>query len=525
MKTVRCITNALAYLFILSSVYTLNGQTPGVSIFYEQTANDTREYIEYIPGNLPIIISAPHGGVKQSGRTVGGTFYPDNDATLPDRNCGVNERDDNTDILIREIQNEIFNLTGCYAHIIINNLHRSKLDPNREINEATCGDVNAQDHWNAFHNFIDQASTSVETNWSKGLYIDLHGQSHSIARVELGYNISSSQLNNADLNDTAIINNSTIKNLVSNNLENLNHEELVRGNESLGSKLKATTATFYHNHVNAGCGVNSGYRALPSNFDTGASDSCDDTRPFTNAYFDGDYYNNRRHGSGPAASDGAGGNGSIDGIMSEVNRRVRDLGTYNGNVYDSRPQTLVPFAKDYAAVILDYLDTHYNDFATFSFNESIYDTQDADPTPTITGLSGGTFSSSTGLVINSVTGVIDTSASLVGNYVVTYAIGTCGYYNETQNIQITDTTLGVSNEQLKTFKLYPSPVKTIINFKSSLKINKIKIYNLLGQQVGNYSFNSTEGKINMSYLTEGLYLLKAIGKNDNVLITKQINKK
>ena len=56
----------------------LQAQTPGVSIFYEQTAGDARNYIEYIPGNLPIIISAPHGGVQQSGQTIGGIFYPDN---------------------------------------------------------------------------------------------------------------------------------------------------------------------------------------------------------------------------------------------------------------------------------------------------------------------------------------------------------------------------------------------------------------------------------------------------------------
>ena len=132
----------------------VNAQTPGVSTFYEQFPGDTREYIEYIPGNLPIIISAPHGGVKQSGETIGGISYPDNDGTLPDRSCGgSNERDDNTEILIREIQAEIFALTGCYAHVIINNLHRSKLDPNRESGEATCGDSDALDHWNAWHSF------------------------------------------------------------------------------------------------------------------------------------------------------------------------------------------------------------------------------------------------------------------------------------------------------------------------------------------------------------------------------------
>jgi chitodextrinase len=419
--------------------FQINAQTPGVSTFYEQFSGDTREYIEYIPGNLPIIISAPHGGVKQSGSTVGGTFYPDNDSTLPDRSCGTNERDDNTDILIREIQAEIFALTGCYAHVIINNLHRSKLDPNREATEATCGDSDSLDHWNAWHSFIDQASTSVNTNWGKGLYIDLHGQSHTIPRIEIGYNITATELNTGNLNSTTNINRSTIKSLVSTNLNSLTHEQLIRGTNSLGELFQNVPAVFYNANVNPQCGVTSGYRAVPSASDYGNT-SCDDTRPYTNAYFNGDFYNNRRHGSGNGSGTNAGsddGGGTIDGIMTEVNRRVRDLGTYNGNVYDTRPQTLVPFAKEYAEVVLDYIDIHYNDFASFSYLANSYDINVSDPSPTITGLSGGTFSSTSGLSINVNTGVIDLSASSTGNYVVTYTVGTCGYYSDTFNIEIT----------------------------------------------------------------------------------------
>jgi len=243
-------------LFLSTFSLTIGAQTPGVSIFYEQYIGDTREYIEYIPGNLPIIISAPHGGVKQSGSTVGPTFYPDNDATLPDRTCGTNERDNNTEILVREIQNEIFQLTGCYAHIIISNLH-------------------------------------------------------------------------------AIINKSTISNLVGSNISEQSHEALIRGYQSLGELFQQAAGTYYASLNYPGCTHNgtNGYRAVPSDTDTG-NQSCDDTRPYNNSYFDGDFYNNRRHGSGTGAHDGngnlVGGGGSIDGIMTEVNRRVRDLGTYQG---------------------------------------------------------------------------------------------------------------------------------------------------------------------------------------------------
>uniref|UniRef100_UPI000A634811 immunoglobulin-like domain-containing protein n=1 Tax=Kordia zhangzhouensis TaxID=1620405 RepID=UPI000A634811 len=413
----------------------LQAQTPGVSMYYQQTTGDTRNYIEYIPGNLPIIISAPHGGVLQSGQTIGGIFYPDNDSSLPDRNCGTNERDDNTEILVREIQKEIFQLTGCYAHVIINNLHRSKLDPNREINEATCGNANAADHWNAFHNFIDQASASVEANWGKGLYIDLHGQSHSIPRIEAGYNITANELNVADLNASNIINKSTIRHLVSSNLNNLTHEELIRGNTSLGEMFQSASGTFYASLGYPGCNSTSGYRAVPSATNNGDG-SCDDTKPNNNAYFDGDYYNNRRHGSGNGANDGRGGAGRIDGIMTEVNRRVRDLGTYNGQVYDNRPQTLVPFAKDYAAVVLNFINTHYNDFAKFSYMASTYAINGSNPTPVVIGVSNGLFSAPSGIALNPTTGEIDVANSISGTYEVTYAVGTCGYFKTSQTIKI-----------------------------------------------------------------------------------------
>ena len=68
------------------------------------------------------------------------------------------------------------------------------------------------------------------------------------------------------------------------------------------------------------------------------------------------------------------------------------------------------------------------DDASFSYSAASYCTNDTDPTPTITGLAGGTFTSApVGLSINASTGVIDVSASTPGGpYTVTYTtMGTC----------------------------------------------------------------------------------------------------
>ncbi|MGH1385597.1 T9SS type A sorting domain-containing protein [Kordia sp.] len=493
---------------------------PGVSQF-DTSGN---EYIEYIPGNMPVIISAPHGGVKQSGQTIGGTFYPDNDSALPDRGCGTNERDDNTDILIREIQQSVFDQTGCYPYIIINNLHRSKLDPNREQNEATCGDSDALFYWNAFHGFIDQASTDVMSKWGKGLYIDLHGQSHSIPRIEAGYNISASDLNNTTANHLNSVSNSTITNLVSNNLGNLTQEELVRGPNSLGGIFKDTGGAFYNAQGYSGCGVTSGYRTVPSDFDSGASDSCDDTRPFGNAYFDGDFYNNRRHGSGPTASDGLGGGGTIDGIMTEVNRRVRDLGTYNGNVYDTRPQTLVPFADDYATVIKNYIDIHYNDFATFMYAANTYATDDPDPTPTrTTGVTGVFTATPAGLSINATTGAIDLSMSTDGVYTITHTVGDCDLYTASSMMTITNT-LSTTDIEEASFAMYPNPTTGKLQIQSTETITQVKVYNVVGQQVKAFTMQADQKSIDISNLQTGSYFVNLQSTSGNTY-TKLIVKK
>ncbi|MDG5492804.1 T9SS type A sorting domain-containing protein [Psychroserpens sp. SPM9] len=490
-------------------------QTPGVSEF-----SNSNQYIEYIPGNLPIIISAPHGGVLQSGETIGGVFYPDNDTNLPDRTCGTNERDDNTDILIRRIQDEIFAQTGGYAHVIINNLHRSKMDPNRMPSEASCGNSHAASYWADFHNYINDASQSVEANWGKGLYIDLHGQSHTIPRIEIGYNISATELNSGDLNAQSIIDKSTIMNLVSTNLNGYSHEELVRGENSLGQLFQEAPGVFYNSIDPSGpetsypgCGVSSGYRAIPSNSNHGSSD-CDDTQPYSNSYFDGNFYNNRRHGSGDGTGGPAsiGGSGQIDGIMTEVNRRVRDLGA----PFDSRPNTLDPFAIDYAHVILDYIQIHYDNFSEFEYATDTYDITDTDPTPTLTnGISGGLYlSTPSGLVIDQNTGTIDVSASTVGNYTVTYSVGPTStssspnrYYSTSRTIEITNDLLSVSEDNRVTVKLFPNPTTGLINFESNILISEIKIFSILGQRVKTTTINSNETSVNLSDLRTGSYVM------------------
>ena len=59
--------------------------------------------------------------------------------------------------------------------------------------------------------------------------------------------------------------------------------------------------------------------------------------------------------------------------------------------------------------------------AAFSYASATYCETDSDPTPTVTGTSGGTFSATpSGLSINASTGAIDLDASTMGTYAVKY---------------------------------------------------------------------------------------------------------
>jgi len=77
---------------------------------------DSTGYVAYRAGNLPLIISSPHGGSLQ----------PD---SIPDRTCSgcVTVGDAYTKTIAEGMYDEIFKKTGCYPHVIINLLHRKKI--------------------------------------------------------------------------------------------------------------------------------------------------------------------------------------------------------------------------------------------------------------------------------------------------------------------------------------------------------------------------------------------------------------
>ena len=195
--------------------------TPGAVCFGKQN------YVECVAGDFPVVISVPHGGA----------LAPSN---IPDR-TGTTVTDSNTIDLGRAIATAFAARTGRRPHLVISHLRRTKLDANREVLEAAQGNADATTAWNEYHGFVELAMTTATSGSSRGFYIDLHGHGHPIQRLELGYLLSSSQLDltDAQLNTGGYASSSSLR--LAMPLTSVTFAELLRGPSSLGGLLGAST--------------------------------------------------------------------------------------------------------------------------------------------------------------------------------------------------------------------------------------------------------------------------------------------
>ena len=72
--------------------------------------------------------------------------------------------------------------------------------------------------------------------------------------------------------------------------------------------------------------------------------------------------------------------------------------------------------------------------------------------------------------------------------------------------------LGVENHGVKTV-VYPNPVNNVLNIEASANINRVEVYNMMGQMVGNYKANDVNTQINTSSFANGIYTVKIETEN------------
>jgi len=151
-----------------------------------QSIVGARGLSEYFPGNCPIIISAPHGGLEMP-------------LDIPDRTHGCLVSDLFSLELATEIANALSRMlpAGVRPHLIVSKLKRRKMDANRNKQDAAHGDPIAEQVWEDYHGFIEEAIRRSVSDFGFAQGFDVHGQQHRGA-TELGYLLNGAMLSNSD---------------------------------------------------------------------------------------------------------------------------------------------------------------------------------------------------------------------------------------------------------------------------------------------------------------------------------------
>ena len=265
-------------------------------------------YVEYIAGNAPVILTAPHGGALSP-------------SSIPDRTAGAcggsatTVTDANTLELVRTMQTRYAARFGTYPHVILSHLSRRKLDPNRLQPEAACGNAEAATALSEWHSYIDLAKREVLKMQGKGW--------QAVPRLELGYLLTAAQLNGTDASLEA---SSTIESDASiftlSQASPLSFSALLRGPTSLGTLYAAQ-----------------GFPSVPSS---------SDPRPNGTDYFNGGD-NTRRHScSREAGPLGGTTGGMICGVQIEAHfAGVRDNAANRERFADVTAQVLEQYLREH----------------------------------------------------------------------------------------------------------------------------------------------------------------------------------
>ena len=129
------------------------------------------EFMSVQKGDLPIILSAPHGGVMPipgvperagEGMKKGGAGF-------------FAGRDENTELLAAAIARAIESRLGKKPYFVIAKFHRKYIDANRPP-EIAIEHPGAREVYDLYRGTLAKFCDDVQTRFGRGLLIDVHGQ-------------------------------------------------------------------------------------------------------------------------------------------------------------------------------------------------------------------------------------------------------------------------------------------------------------------------------------------------------------
>lgn len=297
MKTIK-----LGLFVLLLMALNANGQQWEVG----KTYADEQNWVEFTVGDIPLVISVPHGGQ---------VLAPD----VPVRDCknAVTVLDTRTISLSQAIEKVFLSKYGVRPFVIISHISRKQVDQNRDIEPATCGNEIMKKPWTQFHNYIDTALALAVEKFGKAVYIDLHAHAHAKQSLELGYGLNSADLrafNKEGDVSGRLAKKSYVENVLSFD-KKWTLEEVLVGDNALGTLFD-----------------NAGFSSIPSKREP---------YPQENERYLSSGYNTKRYTS-PVNHP------NVLGVQIECPSNVRSR--------DNQPR----FAKAFTEVMFTYMDTYLN---------------------------------------------------------------------------------------------------------------------------------------------------------------------
>lgn len=96
----------------------------------------------------------------------------------------------------------------------------------------------------------------------------------------------------------------------------------------------------------------------------------------------------------------------------------------------------------------------------------------------------------------------------------------------TANVVDFDLTSSANNNAVnrQSLKIFPNPVTEFIQFEGSDDVQRVEIYDMLGNPVARYQVSYGGEKYYVNTLARGLYLVRLIDSRNNIIFTQRISK-
>jgi len=88
------------------------------------------------------------------------------------------------------------------------------------------------------------------------------------------------------------------------------------------------------------------------------------------------------------------------------------------------------------------------------------------------------------------------------------------FWMKIDNLNVTAGT-GIENHE-SNVTIYPNPAKNVLNINANSNINRVEVYNMMGQMVGYYNANDVNVQINTTNFANGVYTVKIATENGDM---------